>query len=77
MSGRPVVTTASGGPESLVSYANGIAVPRSDPPMLAQGLREIANNIDRYDPNEIRRDAVVGLATMQSFGRWKVFTRRL
>ena len=57
MSGRPVVTTASGGPE-LVSDSNGVVVPRSDPVMLAEGLRQIANNLDRYDPNEIRRDAV-------------------
>jgi L-malate glycosyltransferase len=58
MSGLPVVTTASGGPESLVGESNGLVVPRDSPEALADGLLEVANNLQRYDSKNIRSNAI-------------------
>jgi L-malate glycosyltransferase len=68
MCGRPVVTTASGGPESLICESNGLVVPRNDPESLAVGLLEVAKDLDRYDPKNIRSNAVSRFGHEAVFG---------
>jgi glycosyltransferase involved in cell wall biosynthesis len=56
--GRPVVTTDSGGPASIVSSENGLLVPVDNPNALSRALAEMARSRHRYDGPAIRRDCV-------------------
>ncbi len=54
--GRPIVATHSGGPEEIVTDANGVLVPTRDVDALAAGLRSVLSR--DYDHKAIRDDAV-------------------
>jgi glycosyltransferase involved in cell wall biosynthesis len=54
-SGKPVVATRCGGPESTVTPDNGILVPVGDPPALAAALRTMFASARGYDATAIRR----------------------
>src|SRR5207302_144452 len=56
--GRPVVVTASGGPDHLITAANGVLVPTGDPSALRDALREMRRRAAAYDPVTIRSDAL-------------------
>ena len=56
--GRPVVVTASGGPDHLVNAANGVLVPTGDPSALRDALRDMRRRAAAYDPVVIREDAL-------------------
>jgi teichuronic acid biosynthesis glycosyltransferase TuaC len=56
--GRPVVVTASGGPDHLVTAANGLLVPTRDPSALSDALRDMRRRAAEYDPTAIRADAL-------------------
>ncbi len=53
--GRPVITTASGGPQSFVNDRVGITVPRGDPHALADALTRIPAFLESFDPHAARR----------------------
>src|SRR5207302_6621764 len=54
--GRPVVVTASGGPDHLVTAANGLLVSTGDPAALRDGLREMRGRAADYDRAAIRAE---------------------
>ncbi len=56
--GCPVVVTASGGPDHLVTAANGRLVPTGDPSPLSDALREMRRHAADYDRAAIRADAL-------------------
>ena len=56
--GRPVVVTASGGPDHLVTAANGLVVPTRDPSALRDALREMRRRAADYDRAAIRAEAL-------------------
>lgn len=56
--GKPVVATACGGPEDIVTPQTGILVPPGDEASLAQALARALENEDGFSAQEIRRHAV-------------------
>lgn len=52
--GLPVVATRCGGPEDVVTSAVGHLTPRGDARALAQAIRDIVANYEKYDPRQIR-----------------------
>jgi glycosyltransferase involved in cell wall biosynthesis len=56
--GRPVVITASGGPDHLVTAANGLLVPTGDPSALRDALRDMRRRAADYDSVAIRAEAL-------------------
>lgn len=56
--GRPVVVTASGGPDHLVTAANGLLVPARDSSALRDALRKMRGRAADYDTSTIRADAL-------------------
>ncbi len=57
-SGRPVVVTASGGPDHLVNAANGILIPTRDKPALRDALILMRRDAALYDRVGIRAEAL-------------------
>jgi glycosyltransferase involved in cell wall biosynthesis len=57
-SGRPVVVTASGGPDHLVNAANGLLIPTRDKPALRDALTLMRRNAALYDRTAIRAAAL-------------------
>ena len=57
-SGRPVVVTASGGPDHLVNAANGILIPARDKPALRDALILMRRDAALYDRVGIRAEAL-------------------
>lgn len=55
-SGKPVISTRSGGPESIVNEKNGILVPVDDIAELSQALQQLNRHYYEYNPEEIRKD---------------------
>jgi glycosyltransferase involved in cell wall biosynthesis len=53
-SGLPVVVTASGGPESIVTDADGLVVEPGDPPALAAALVSMCDRLGEYDAHDMR-----------------------
>lgn len=57
-SGTPVVVTASGGPQEIVSDEVGRVVPVGDPEGLADALVDVMSRPEQFDPMFLRRHAV-------------------
>ena len=57
-SGRPVVATASGGPDHLVNPANGLLIPTRDRQALRQALTHMRHQADDYDAAMLRAEAL-------------------
>lgn len=56
-SGRPVIATRCGGPESIVNEANGVLVEVGDVPALARAMRSMMDRAPHFDPAALRADA--------------------
>lgn len=56
--GKPVVATACGGPEDIVTPQTGILVPPADEASLAEALARALDNVDGFSAQELRRHAV-------------------
>lgn len=67
--GLPIVATACGGPEDIVSGANGLLVPPDDVVAMADALRHVATHIDRYDHRLLSQDCA------ERFGEQAVMNR--
>ncbi|HEY6867448.1 MAG TPA: glycosyltransferase [Candidatus Eisenbacteria bacterium] len=52
--GKPVIATRCGGPDSIVTPANGILVDVGRPPELAEAMHAVCTGQKRYDPGLIR-----------------------
>lgn len=68
--GKPVIATRSGGPEDIVHQDNGVLIPAQNIAALAEAMRELRLNIDKYDAAHIRNDCLA------RFGQ-EPFIRRL
>lgn len=60
--GKPVVATRCGGPEDIVTPETGILVSPGDYMALAEALQEVLSDQRRFDPQDIRRQAVAKYA---------------
>jgi glycosyltransferase involved in cell wall biosynthesis len=69
--GKPVVSTACGGPESIVDESNGKLVPVDDHVKLAQAMAFVKDNINSYDPIVIRKRCI------DSYGETSIITKLL
>ena len=56
--GRPVIATASGGPDHLVTPENGLLIPTRDRQALRDALIEMRRRAGDYDPAAIRAAAL-------------------
>jgi glycosyltransferase involved in cell wall biosynthesis len=54
--GKPVISTNSGGPSSIVNEKNGIIVPVDDIDELSQAMQSVNSNYSAYNPEEIQND---------------------
>jgi glycosyltransferase involved in cell wall biosynthesis len=61
--GVPVLATACGGPEEIVTPETGMLVAPRDVDALAQAMQELYDTADRYDSTRIRRYAVQQFGT--------------
>ena len=61
--GVPVLATACGGPEEIVTPETGMLVAPRNVGALAQAMQELYDTADRYDPTRIRRYAVQQFGT--------------
>jgi len=52
--GKPVISTDSGGPREIINESNGILVPVNDIKALSDGMLHMYENINKYNPIEIR-----------------------
>lgn len=57
MAGVPVVATRSGGPECIVEEGDGLLVEPKQPKALATAMLEIGQNLDRYEPTVLEKNA--------------------
>lgn len=53
--GIPVVTTSCGAPETLIDCSVGVAVDNNNPKSLADGILEVAQASERYQPSILRQ----------------------
>lgn len=56
--GIPVVSTKSGGPNDFITREDGLLTPVNDIDSLAAAMKEIHNNINKYDPKKIRSNCM-------------------
>lgn len=55
-SGKPVISTRSGGPESIVNDKNGFLVPVDDVQELCRVMQQLYNHYHEYNPAAIRKE---------------------
>ena len=67
--GLPVVATRCGGPESIVTPANGLLVPTDDIAALAAALIELYENHERYNSAHLRKQC------LDEFGEHSIITQ--
>lgn len=56
--GKPVVSTACGGPECIIHEKNGILVLPKEVEALAYGMKTMVKNMEQYDASEIKKDLI-------------------
>jgi glycosyltransferase involved in cell wall biosynthesis len=69
LTGKPIVTTASGGPESFVNEKTGIVVERNNVEALSNAMLQIIEKTGNFDPEFIRG------YTIEEFGRERFVQR--
>lgn len=55
MSGTPIISTKSGGPQDIVTQENGILVEADSAPALIKGLEQMLANLGQYEPERVRQ----------------------
>jgi glycosyltransferase involved in cell wall biosynthesis len=58
-SGRPLIATRCGGPETIVNESNGILVDPKDPEALSRALESMWDRARQYDPRQLREQFLV------------------
>jgi glycosyltransferase involved in cell wall biosynthesis len=61
--GTPVVSTRCGGPEDIVTPETGVLVAPGDPDALAQGIAQVLDRRQNYDPARLRAYALRNFGT--------------
>ena len=56
--GRPVIAISGSGPDGIIHDGNGVLVSSNDYHALADVMKSMYHNIDRYDPIAIRQDCI-------------------
>jgi len=69
--GKPVITTRSGGPEHLVTDANGIITERGSAFSIAKAMVEVLKNHHKYNPAIISRIAHESYGPEAMVSRWE------
>jgi len=62
-SGKPVVATRSGGPETILDEKSGVIVKPGDPDSLVKGIKRIMEGYSGFHPEEIRKKAINRFST--------------
>ncbi|MEH7504221.1 glycosyltransferase [Neobacillus drentensis] len=57
-SGKPIIATKCGGPDSIVNEKNGLMVPVDDIDKLSNAMIKMYNNYSIYNPVDIRNDCL-------------------
>lgn len=68
--GKPVVSTACGGPEDLVTDQTGLLVPPGDAAELARALQKLRGTLDAYSPKTIRDECRSRFGPDEVASRW-------
>ena len=58
-SGKPIISTQSGGPDSIVNETNGLLVPVDDIDELSKAMENMYNHYDIYHSENIRQDCLM------------------
>lgn len=74
--GRPVITTASGGPESFVTDADGEVVPNDDRVALAAAMERMVVNAKNYDPHSLNERALAKFGPQAVLARLELVYER-
>jgi glycosyltransferase involved in cell wall biosynthesis len=56
--GKPIIATACGGPEDIVTPNNGILVEKNSVDALGTAMKKMYNTIDQYNPLELRAHCI-------------------
>lgn len=56
--GKPVISTKSGGPEEFVNQKNGILIDKGDVKALAESMKKISVDYEKYNSVSIRNEAI-------------------
>lgn len=56
--GKPIIATASGGPDDIVNEDNGYLVPVEDVGKTAEAMNNVIDDYRRFDPQVIRKDCI-------------------
>jgi glycosyltransferase involved in cell wall biosynthesis len=75
--GKPVVSTRCGGPEDIVHGGNGMLVPVRDEQALAKAIGDIHDNIELYDPEDLRRECLQRYGTQAVTAKLEEAYRRV
>lgn len=57
-SGIPIIATASGGPDLIVTAENGLLVQPENPTQFAEAMTVLYTQYDRYNEDQIRQDCI-------------------
>ena len=66
--GKPVISTACGGPEHIITRESGVLVPVGDDDLFAEAICKMIDEYRSYDPGRIRQLAV------ERFGMDRIMT---
>jgi glycosyltransferase involved in cell wall biosynthesis len=72
--GKPVVATKCGGPESIITGNTGLLVPIKSPDQLAEAIKSMCLNLNRYRSEVIRQECLDKYSAPSVASKlWKVF----
>jgi glycosyltransferase involved in cell wall biosynthesis len=74
--GKPVLSTACGGPNDIVTPANGKLVPVDDIEAMSFALKEMASNIKSYDNEKIRNGCIARYGAKRLANQWRSIYER-
>lgn len=66
--GLPILYTSSGGPDEIVNELSGVQIKDRSINSIAEGLRQIKNDIDQFDKMKIRSYVVANFGEERSIG---------
>lgn len=60
--GKPVIATATGGPDEYITPSNGLLIPINDKAALVNAMKKIMDEYDKYSPLEIRNSVAQSMS---------------